>query len=137
GLTTPAREARNSPTGTLSLMLVSRVRWENSVIISRLGTGKPVFVIPGTRARIWPLGRSASLDCEKLFWMPIQLRPLIRSSASLAIIARRLGAGFMLRFKTPASLSYPWVTQRLTGTYLIFLPDRSHLRLAVSIAERE
>ena len=58
------------------------------------------------RARIWPLERSASLGCEQLFRIPIQLRPLIRSLVSLAITATRPRVGFMLRFKTPESLSY-------------------------------
>ena len=62
-----------------SSMLACVVKWESLAIISRLGTGRWVFVIPGMKARICPWAKSASLDCGKHFWIRTQLRRLIRS----------------------------------------------------------
>ena len=82
-----------------------KARWENSVTISRLGTGRSVFVIRGTRARICPLARSANLGCGTRCWIPIQRRRLIRSLVFLAEIAERQEAGFMSTCKIPANSS--------------------------------
>jgi outer membrane receptor protein involved in Fe transport len=77
--TTPAPEMKSSLTTIISSMLVCAESWGNLAIISRLGTGSWVFVIPATKGRICPSAKSASLDCEKLFWIRILLRHLIRS----------------------------------------------------------
>ena len=48
-------------------------------IISRLGTGRWVFVIPETKGRTWPPAKLASLGCGKHFWIQTRRRHLIRS----------------------------------------------------------
>src|SRR5213082_2344515 len=63
---TPVRDTKSSLTTIICSMLACAAKWENLAIISRLGSGKPVSAIPGTRGRICLSAQSASLDWEAL-----------------------------------------------------------------------
>src|SRR4030095_1706099 len=78
-LTTPVQDMKSSLTTIIFSMLVCADSWGNLAIISRLGTGSWVFVILGMRGRTCLWAKLARLDCGKPFWIPTQLRHLIRS----------------------------------------------------------
>ena len=136
-LKTPDPEARSLRITTICSTLDSRVKWENSVNISTLGTGKWASVIPGMKGRTCRWATSASRGCVARSSIQIQLRRLIRLAVSSAPTRLRPEAGFMSTCIIPPPLSCHWPMEHLLAICLISQQGQSLLRLALSTTERD